>query len=188
MWSKSRQQSVIICLQLVALRRPHSRSGSNFRGPARWIGHPAINGGFMPACTMDADFQLGRECALRDLTIDRGAGQSGALQDSRHADDAFRIGHFWGSECDAAASCGTSMGRAGRSGKWRVGGVAAWRKDTVSSVFCYSHGLYRPRAVNDEGWDNAVILNRLPKRLFLTKADVRTADQPSLASSASVTR
>src|SRR5690242_11550816 len=64
-----------------------------FRLPCDGIVDPAIDVGFAPAGAVDADFELGRECALGDLTVDRGAGQTGPGQDGFEADDPVWLTH-----------------------------------------------------------------------------------------------
>jgi hypothetical protein len=48
---------------------------------------------------MDADPDLGWECALVDLAIDGGAGQPGAGQDGLEADDPVWLGHGCAASC-----------------------------------------------------------------------------------------
>jgi hypothetical protein len=57
------------------------------------IGDPAIDGGFMPTCAIDADWHLARECAFGDLAIERRAGQAGAGKHGLYTDDPFSVGH-----------------------------------------------------------------------------------------------
>lgn len=45
-----------------------------FRPPRDGICDPSVNVGFMPACPIGADLELSWECALGNLTVDRGPG------------------------------------------------------------------------------------------------------------------
>lgn len=64
-----------------------------FRTPANWIGDPAVDVRFMPAGPVGADFELGRERALGDLTVDGGPGQSSPGEDGFQPDDAVWFSH-----------------------------------------------------------------------------------------------
>src|SRR4051812_8740512 len=71
-----------------------------FRPPPDWIVDPAVDVGFAPAGAMDADPDLGRECALGDLAVDGGPGQPGPGEDGLEADDPIWLWHgFVGSGC-----------------------------------------------------------------------------------------
>lgn len=54
---------------------------------------PAIDGGFPPACAMNADFDLGRKRPFGDLAIHGRARKAGTGEDGLEADDLVGIGH-----------------------------------------------------------------------------------------------
>src|SRR5690606_26334050 len=61
--------------------------------PRNGVGHPAIDVGFPPSRAVDADPELGRECAFGDLAVDRGPGEARAGANGLHTDDAVWCGH-----------------------------------------------------------------------------------------------
>src|SRR3569833_1388874 len=52
-----------------------------YRTPSDWICDPSVEFGFMPACAVGADLELGRERAISDLAVDRRPGQPGPGED-----------------------------------------------------------------------------------------------------------
>ncbi len=67
--------------------------GQACRTPRRGIGDPAVDIGFPPACAVDADPELGRECAFADLAVDGGSGQAGTGKNGFQADDPVWFAH-----------------------------------------------------------------------------------------------
>src|SRR5271170_587534 len=67
--------------------------------PASGIGNPAVDVGFPPARTIDADPHLGGERALGDLAVDGGTGQAGAGENGFHADDTVCYEHGCAASC-----------------------------------------------------------------------------------------
>ena len=58
-----------------------------FRTPRNGIGDPAIDIGFTPTSTVNADPDLRGECALCDLAVDGGPGKASPVEDCFQADD-----------------------------------------------------------------------------------------------------
>ena len=69
--------------------RPSSLAitGSFLRPPPDGISDPAVDIGFPPAGTVDADPNLRGEHALGDLAVEGGAGKPGPRKDGLQADD-----------------------------------------------------------------------------------------------------
>ena len=61
-----------------------------FAKPNR-IGNPAVDGRLSPASAVEADLDLARERAFRDLAVKGGAGQAGAGKYGLDADDFFEV-------------------------------------------------------------------------------------------------
>ena len=57
------------------------------------ISNPFIDGGFMPARTVNAYPDLSRECAVCNLAINCRAREAGAGQYGFQAEDTFRVWH-----------------------------------------------------------------------------------------------
>jgi len=63
------------------------------RTPGDGICDPAVNVGFPPASTVDADPELGGERALGDLAVNGRPGQPAPGEDGFQADDTLWRGH-----------------------------------------------------------------------------------------------
>ena len=58
----------------------------------------------MPAGSVGADFELGRERAFGDLAVDGGSGQPGPGKDSFQANDTVWVSHGHAASCSLTAS------------------------------------------------------------------------------------
>ena len=72
---------------------------STFRTPRDGICYAVVDVRFMPAGPVGAYFELSRERALGDLTVDGGPGQPGPSKDGFEADDAIWFAHGLAASC-----------------------------------------------------------------------------------------